>query len=46
MIPCDGYCALWRRRAQSLTTLYDEGLAPAGLSITQFNLLTRLDLLQ
>lgn len=46
MIPCDCYCALLRRSAQSLTTLYDEGLAPAGLSITQFNLLTRLDLLQ
>ena len=41
MIPCDCYCALLRRSAQSLTTLYDEGLAPAGLSITQFNLLTR-----
>ena len=36
------YCMHLRRAAGAITALYDEALAPAGLTVTQFSLLRHL----
>ena len=36
------YCANIRHSAQLLAALYDQGLAPCGLSLAQYRLLSRL----
>jgi DNA-binding MarR family transcriptional regulator len=40
MDPVSCLCANVRRAAQALTSLYDEALAPHGLKVTQFALLS------
>ncbi len=35
-------CALVRKASRSLTSLYDEALAPSGLRVTQFSLLANI----
>jgi DNA-binding MarR family transcriptional regulator len=42
MLPTVCACSKLRRSARVATALYDEALAPAGLSVTQFSLLRML----
>lgn len=39
--PC--YCAALRAAARKATALYDEALAPAGLTVAQFSLMRRIE---
>ncbi len=41
-LPC--MCASFRRASRALTQIYDEGLRPLGLRVTQFTLLQALSL--
>ena len=36
-------CALVRKASRSLTSLYDQALAPSGLRVTQFSLLANIN---
>ena len=42
VLPAPCACGRLRRAARSLTQLYDDAMAPAGLRVTQFSLLSTL----